>query len=175
MKKIKIPLIILWLILGGCFVYWLNIPHWRVYKDTQCGFSISLPKDFQVKNSPYSYSVPKPCDLDFAILDKNDLEYFRVWSYDIPKDYEKPTGPFPKITSNEKGGSSVSPYVFNGINGFRTHGGFEGGGGSFDEFEFVHNGKVWDVAFSAEEGNYSIQSYDMKVYTKIRDSFILNN
>lgn len=170
-KKIKISLILFWLLVIGSLLYWLNTTHWEVYKNQEYGFMLSFPENFRIKTDPYSTN--DSTHFDFIVVSPDNAEYLKVRAYNKPSDYKEPSGPFPKVTSNEKFGATTNSYVFNGINGFRTEGTVEGGGGSFDYFEFIHGSKVWEIEFLAEEGNYPEKTFEKKVYSKIRDSFEL--
>ncbi len=171
MRKVKILLVVFWCIVVGGLLYWLNFTHFELYKNLEYGFTVSFPEDFRIKTEPYS--VNNSDNFDFIITDSNNIEYLKIRAYKKPIDYKEPSGPFPKTVSNEKSGSETNQYIFNGITGFKTEGAVEGGGGTFSYFEFVHNGKVWVIEFSAEEGNYYGQSYNKNIYSKIRDSFSL--
>ena len=162
---------VFWLTVTVGLVYAMNVTHWKEYKNQEYGFSISLPKDFTIQ--PNSYSPNDSTQFSFTIVDPENLHYLTILAYDKPSDYKEPRVPFPEITSNEKTGASTSPYIFNNIEGFRTEGGWEGAGGTFDYFQFIHDNKVWNIEFSVEDGHQLSNVFDKKIYTKIRDSFTL--
>ncbi len=151
----------------------MNDTRWTVYKNSEFGFEISIPENFKIQPDPYG--TIDATGFNYSIIDPYGLKYLGINAYNKPIDYEEPTGPFPKITSNEKFGATTIPYTFNGMTGYKTEGAVEGAGGSFDYFEFIHEGKVWNIEFYIEHENYPEKSFNKEIYSRIRDSFKLLN